>query len=123
MLRCRHKVGPCPVQHSVVTALQWPPEQAWDRTDMARALWSEGTGGCGIGLSCRQGWSRVQEELARNGLCHFSSGVGPTAVAQIRTGLSLFCFVLVLVVLTYRRAATSSQVSPAFRAASVLVGS
>lgn len=111
------------MQHSVITALQWPSEQAWDRTDMGRALCFEGTGGCGIGLFCRQGGSRMQEELARNGLCHFSSGVGPTAVAQIRTGLSLLWFVLVLVVLTLRRAAISSQVPPAFPAVAVLVGS
>lgn len=76
MFGCRHKVGHSAVQHSVATALQWPPEQAWDRTDTGRALWFEGIGGCGIGLSCRQqGGSRVQEELSRNGLCHFSSGV------------------------------------------------
>lgn len=64
----------------------------------------------------------MQEELAKNGLWHFSSGVGPTAVAQIRTGLSLLWFVLVLIVLTHRRAATCSQVPPAFLAVAVLVG-
>lgn len=75
MFGCRHKAGPS-VQHLVVTALQLPSEQAWDRTDMGKTLWFVGIGGCGIGLFCRQGGSRMQEELAGNGLCHFSSGVG-----------------------------------------------
>lgn len=63
------------------------------------------------------------EELARNGWCHFSSAVGPTAVAHIRSGLSLLWFVLVLVMLIHRRAATSSQMPPAFPAIAVLVES
>lgn len=77
-----------------------------------------------VALSCpadREGaeFKRNWQGLGR----HFSSSVGPTAVARIRTGLSLLWSMLVLVVLTHRRAATCCHVPPAFPAVAVLVGS